>query len=154
MKNLWKTKNVPHKNWKTIGIKDRGLDNLTLCQMCNEQHIRYEHHMWHKNYKELTVGCVCAENMAQGYDGRSAEKLVKKESNFINKGWKESDGLMSRKYKNRDIGIFKVDNKFRFIISERGQTKHFVTNGAIGDFDEKVEAQRAVWNMFIDEKWL
>jgi len=46
--------------------------------MCQTAEIRYAHSMRHAAYPEiLVVGCVCAEHMSEGYDGKAAEQPLR-----------------------------------------------------------------------------
>jgi DNA helicase II / ATP-dependent DNA helicase PcrA len=76
--NLWNKGGIPHKNWKPVGCVDLGKGNYTECGMCGRSEIRYAHEMSHINYKNLIVGCVCAEKMATGYNGTQAMSAFKK----------------------------------------------------------------------------
>ena len=58
----WRDPKVPHKGWSCFEIFDAGKPDR-VCQMCEQQQIRYVHVMKHPDYLEtLNVGCVCAGN--------------------------------------------------------------------------------------------
>ncbi|EKE08851.1 MAG: hypothetical protein ACD_16C00248G0033 [uncultured bacterium] len=58
----WKDDVTPKKNWTCQAIED--LESAdSLCQMCEREWIRYAHTMQHADYKNLTVGCICAGHM-------------------------------------------------------------------------------------------
>ena len=74
---LWTEPDVPHKGWICYGVTDRGEPSAT-CEMCQAAQIRYAHHMHHDEYADdLEVGCVCAEHMAEGYEGHEAERQLR-----------------------------------------------------------------------------
>lgn len=96
---LWDQPGVPHKGWRCIGVVDLGEDDPdytpAICEMCRRAEIRYVHTMEHDDHRNLDVGCVCAEKMAIGYDGKRAEKTLRSKAamkaRWLNrKGWKTS----------------------------------------------------------------
>jgi hypothetical protein len=61
----WRLPNVPHKGWECDFVEDLG-SPLAICEMCEEQVIRYVHHMRHPDYDgELACGCICAGHMEE-----------------------------------------------------------------------------------------
>ncbi len=78
----WSQSGVPHRGWQCIDRYDSCGDGEALhkrCQMCERQHIRYVHVMEHPGHPEqLECGCKCAENMAEGYDGKAHERALKR----------------------------------------------------------------------------
>lgn len=153
MENLWKKKGVPKKNWQIVEVIDRGINNLTVCEMCGVQHIRYEHHAHHSNYvKPLVVGCVCAENMSEAYKGKEAEALVQRRTHFLTKGWKTPDvDLLCKNYKGTYIEVFKTGNNYRFYVTDKVNIDCYFTSKYIGDFGSAESAKNAVWQLLVDE---
>ena len=120
--NLWDVKGVPHNGWKCEGVIDVGdgtssSDEIEYeqCEMCGNEKIRYVHIMKHANYfRELRVGCVCAERMSGDYENpRKAENALKnkllRKKNFLKKPWKYNPlkGSYSKKYKGTYIALVK-----------------------------------------------
>ncbi|PWT73766.1 MAG: hypothetical protein C5B60_07800 [Chloroflexi bacterium] len=69
----WCEPGFPHRGWKCICVET--LEDLQTCEMCQVAQIRYGHHMEHGDVPEtLVVGCVCAENMCEGYNGKAMER--------------------------------------------------------------------------------
>jgi|694.fasta_scaffold13431_27 hypothetical protein len=65
--NLWDQLDVPHKGWIFLDVIDTETAEAT-CEMCGNERIRYVHMMAHADYAaRLSVGCVCAEKMADDY---------------------------------------------------------------------------------------
>ena len=65
------------------------------CEMCGNECVRYVHVMEHPDHPEqLEVGCVCAEKMAAGYDGKDVERglknRAKRRANWPRNGWRLS----------------------------------------------------------------
>jgi hypothetical protein len=90
----WSEPGVPHRGWTCIGVEDLE-DDLMTCEMCEFATIRYAHSMMHPEYaNELLVGCICAENMEQGYAAREAEKrlrnLASVRQRWLLRKWQES----------------------------------------------------------------
>lgn len=122
--NRWNTPGIPHKDWTCIEVEDLE-DAVHTCEMCGQESIRYVHHMWHDASPNLKVGCVCAEKMAQGYDGKAAEARVRNRASrrktFVNSGWKRSKNGNFYRKKNGSLvvvgegqyGVFaSVDKRF------------------------------------------
>jgi len=68
----WKIPGVPHKGWTCVETRDVRADDpttdLSTCEMCEVQKIRYVHRMQHSDTPQmLDVGCVCAEKMEDDY---------------------------------------------------------------------------------------
>jgi len=111
---------VPHAGWTCCGIEDiqeEGGSDLETCQMCQIQLIRFVHIMSHQNYPELLrVGCVCAEHMAEDYDGRAAEKKTRDRSR------RRHTYLQERRWHPSKAGnsiYYKSNDKFVVIVWER-----------------------------------
>lgn len=76
--NLWDQPDVPHKGWIFLDVIDTETAEAT-CEMCGNERIRYVHIMSHADYAErLSVGCVCAEKMADDYvNPRRRERVLR-----------------------------------------------------------------------------
>lgn len=62
----WNKPGIPHKGWTHKSVKD--LNHATgECGMCDKQSIRYLHTVSHDEWKDLQVGCDCAEKMCEDY---------------------------------------------------------------------------------------
>jgi len=92
---LWDQPGVPHKGWRCIDADDLG-ETSGVCGMCGREEIRYVHVMEHPEYPEhLEVGCVCAEKMANDYEGpRQREARLKnkaaRRSRWLTRKWRVS----------------------------------------------------------------
>lgn len=62
----WKDEVTPKRGWTCSSVEDRGAGNLTICEMCEREHIRFVHTMDHPGVAGLDVGCICAAYM-DGY---------------------------------------------------------------------------------------
>jgi hypothetical protein len=103
----WTTPGVPHKGWVWLGVEDVGEPEHT-CEMCGQEGIRFVHTVSHAEYRDLEVGCVCAEKMCLDYDRprRHETKLRNREaarvrwlgrfSNVSSNGnfWMKEDGRL------------------------------------------------------------
>lgn len=92
--NLWKRDDVPHSGWSCVDVVDLG-EPIGICQMCGSQIIRYAHQMEHPDYRNLSVGCICAGKMEGDIaNARRRESEFKKKQtrrkNFFQKDWKRS----------------------------------------------------------------
>ncbi len=90
----WSEPGVPHRGWECVGVDDLEEDLMT-CEMCEFATIRYAHHMTHPDYPEgLAVGCICAENMQEGYAAREAERPLRNRAaareRWLLRKWRES----------------------------------------------------------------
>ena len=91
----WSDPNMPHKGWTCEGVDDLG-EPSEICQMCESQEIRYVHYMAHPDYpKELVVGCVCAENMAEDYTNpqlreKKLKSLARRRRSWAQRQWRTS----------------------------------------------------------------
>jgi hypothetical protein len=107
---LWRVEGAPHKGWHSMDVIDLEDDKIT-CQMCQTTEVRYAHYMTHPDRPDLLlqVGCVCAERMSEGYDGKGAEKRLRarrrRRARWDTVNWRESKAGNSLYYKTRD-GIF------------------------------------------------
>jgi hypothetical protein len=92
----WSQPGVPHKGWTCIDVYDVG-EPSHLCEMCEEQLVRYVHVMEHPDHSEaLDVGCVCAGNMEQDPVGaRKRETRLKsrqrQRGQWLDKPWRVSE---------------------------------------------------------------
>lgn len=126
--NLWKRDDVPHSGWKCVGVEDLGTP-VGICEMCGYQIIRYAHHMEHPDYRNLSVGCVCAGKMEGDVEGakQRENEFKNKQSrrvNFFKRKWKRSkkgneylkiDGHIIVLYhvsKPRESWKISIDNEF------------------------------------------
>ena len=125
---LWKRDDVPHSGWKCVGVEDLGTP-VGICEMCGYQIIRYAHHMEHPDYRNLSVGCVCAGKMEGDVEGakQRENEFKNKQSrrvNFFKRKWKRSkkgneylkiDGHIIVLYhvsKPRESWKISIDNEF------------------------------------------
>lgn len=78
IRGKWAQRGVPKKRWTCNDVVDHGND-MQVCEMCEEQQIRFAHVMSHPEYDgQLHVGCVCAGNMSEDLGGaRRREATVK-----------------------------------------------------------------------------
>jgi hypothetical protein len=95
----WSQTGVPHRGWSCIDIYDDGEDGEELhrvCEMCETQLIRYVHVMQHPDWEgKLEVGCVCAGNMEEDYEGARKREAVfksrgKGRAGWLNRKWRQS----------------------------------------------------------------
>ena len=92
--NRWDIAGVPHKGWACEGVNDLE-DAVHTCEMCGKESIRFVHVMQHADYAgRLQVGCICAEKMADGYDGKRAQRRVSdratRKAKCVDSVWKVS----------------------------------------------------------------
>ena len=130
--NLWKREDVPHSDWKCVGVSDIGAPEA-ICEMCGYQIIRYVHHMEHPNYRNLSVGCICAGKMEGDIEGakRREAELKKRQSrrmSFFRRKWRRSkkgneylkiDGHIVVLYSTLKSGKgwrYSIDNQFYNVI--------------------------------------
>lgn len=67
----WSDPGVPHKGWECISMDDLGdnPDDWAVCEMCEEQNIRYVHTMVHPEYPDrMGCGSICAGHMEEDYE--------------------------------------------------------------------------------------
>ena len=110
--NLWNNPNCPKSGWECTGITDLGAPN-GFCQMCQNQIIRYVHHMSHPDWHgSVGAGCVCAGKMEGDSEGAAKRENEFKSRNlrletFMKKVWKKSSkNNFYIKYKNKIVTIF------------------------------------------------
>ncbi len=72
----WSDPGVPHKGWSAFAVHE-GDDLDFICEMCEEQPIHWIHIMTHPEHETLSVGNVCADNMAHDYDPKQAVQAAK-----------------------------------------------------------------------------
>ena len=83
------------QGWICVSVEDLRAPNA-VCEMCETREIRYVHHMKHTTYGEvLGVGCVCAGNMENDYEGpRRREQVLRNEEqrrrHWLSRKWKIS----------------------------------------------------------------
>lgn len=151
---LWNAPGVPHKGWICTSVEDLEQPSA-ICQMCLAAEIRYAHCMKHQDYpQKLMVGCICAEHMAEGYDGKAAEKVVRTRSRRLAAwsaaNWKESKSGSSIYRKTGDgfvVIVFWNDHSYRRPI--RGDYGYCIKRNGCeealdvdGDFYTEEEAKR------------
>ena len=110
----WIEPGVPHKGWECISWYDwcDDHDELRICEMCERQHIRYVHVMRHCDYPDdLDVGCVCAENMEQGYKSNNSRARTREG------GMRRRDG---RRKKWLSLKAWKKNHKGNWVIRKSG----------------------------------
>jgi hypothetical protein len=100
MSGLWSQPGVPHKGWRCVDVDDlrppEGDDyEHATCQMCLNEKLRFVHTMEHDEYPvKLEVGCVCAEKMAEEYDGKAREQHLRnraaRKSKWLTRKWRIS----------------------------------------------------------------
>ena len=78
----WSVAGVPHKGWECVDTYDSGEDGEELtrvCEMCEQQPIRFVHVMQHPDYPgQLECGCVCAGRIEENKIGaRLREKAMR-----------------------------------------------------------------------------
>jgi hypothetical protein len=65
----WRQGGVPHKGWTCVRIEDLEVPSH-VCEMCENQLVRYVHTMRHPEYPEvLRVGCICAGHLEEDVTG-------------------------------------------------------------------------------------
>ena len=72
---------VPHKNWQYRYVYDHLEENgdYFKCEMCGKDEVRYVHVLYHDDYGEIRVGCVCAGKMIEDYEyAKISEENYKK----------------------------------------------------------------------------
>lgn len=146
--NYWNKKNFPHKGWMNQGCED--LEEAThVCDMCGKEEIRYVHTMYHpevENY--FKVGCVCAEKMTNDYKTPKDQlKKMMKKTTWLGQHWKKDNNFDYQEksfnsiYGRATVGIFKVDNEYRYHIDDYVYGKRFTTMN---------EAKRFVYDTYKD----
>lgn len=78
---LWNKEGVPHKNWQYRYVYDHLEENgdYFKCEMCCKDEVRYVHVLYHDDYGEIRVGCVCAGKMIEDYEyAKISEENYKK----------------------------------------------------------------------------
>lgn len=148
--NLWERDDVPKTGWVCTGVTDLGAP-VGICQMCGHQIIRYVHHMYHPEFGELDVGCVCTGRMEGDVDRAKRReqdfknKQARKE-NFHNRKWKTSknnnsfikikDHLIVLYYnKNYNNWKYSIDNVF---CKEVFATKEEAVDAAFEALEDKL----------------
>ena len=85
----WSQPSVPHRGWTCVGIEDLE-EPSAVCEMCENQEIRYVHHMMHPDYPdELACGCVCAGRMEEDYEGARRRESALRASTGRKRRWLE-----------------------------------------------------------------
>ena len=116
MHRKWSRPGVPHRGWTCVDVDDLG-EPSAICEMCEQQEIRYVHHMQHPGYAgELEVGCVCAGRMEEDYERprkreRNLRNAAQRRRRWLSRKWKTSG--RGNAYINTDglnITIFQNDD--------------------------------------------
>jgi hypothetical protein len=99
--DLWKVAGVPHKGWECVNVIDLKPNEWSSytpgnCKMCGNESLRYVHIMEHPHYPDsVDAGCVCAEKMCEGYDGKHRERRLanraSRKSRWLSRDWRESE---------------------------------------------------------------
>lgn len=132
MSGLWNQSGVPRKGWRCVGVEDLRPDDhadyaAATCEMCGQEQLRFVHAMEHDEYAEqLEVGCVCAEKMSEGYDGKAREaRLInraKRKAHWLGRKWRTSrKGNQFLNVDGCNVGIYPAPNypgKWRWWISD------------------------------------
>lgn len=114
----WTDPNVPNSGWVCTTIMDTG-QVLELCAMCQKEHIRYVHTMYHPDTgMTLDVGCVCAGKMsglpmeAKIREGHLKKMSSRRKNWLTHSGWKRNrkgnDQIKTKE--NYFIVVFKKQN--------------------------------------------
>lgn len=146
---------MPHKGWRAYAIDDFG-DSRIDCEMCGNREVRWVHYMTHPNYpQDLKVGCVCAENMQDNYDGKQAEKVAKRKSNWFKKWTTDCcDGVLyhHKALRGDIVKVFECNNLFYWLVERKNTDEYHGVN--IGGCKTELQAKSDVWQMYEDEGWL
>jgi hypothetical protein len=146
--NYWNKKTVPHKGWMNQGCED--LEEAThVCDMCGKEEIRYVHTMYHPEATDyFKVGCVCAEKMTNDYKTPKEQlKNMMKRTTWMSQRWSKVDmndyqeKSFNSKYGRVTVGIFKVDDKYRYHLD------NFIYATS---FSSIIEAKRFVYDTYKD----
>jgi hypothetical protein len=116
MSGLWNQPGLPHKGWRCVGVEDLRDDEdgdyePATCQMCGNESLRFVHSMEHDDYEgQVDAGCVCAEKMCEGYDGKAKEQglinRAKRKANWLKRKWRRSQkGNPFLTIEGRKVGI-------------------------------------------------
>jgi hypothetical protein len=74
---IWKIPGMPHRGWTLVDVEDLGEPDHT-CEACGKTEIRYVHTIEHPEFRNLDVGCVCAEHLTEDYvNPRRLERELK-----------------------------------------------------------------------------
>ena len=141
----WNQSGVPHKGWSCVRFEDLGEPSV-ICEMCEQQEIRYVHSMRHPDYPEvLDVGCVCAGNMEADYTSArwresNAKSIAGKLNRFMGSpNWRAT----------RNGGQRIKRDKFNIVISEKYTFGYCIMRGATKwpqwRFNTEDEAKRAAF---------
>lgn len=122
MANYWKEPGLPHAGWTWRAMED--LEEPTeICQMCNNEGIRYVHILEHPQYRGvLRVGCQCAEKLQADYVNPK-----KREANLKNKASRR-ETFMKQNWLSRGNGNYTLRYKGYVITIVRPQ----VSSGNFG----------------------
>ena len=126
----WSQAGVPKKGWICVGFEDLG-EPSAECEMCENQQIRYVHHMEHTDYSEaLDCGCVCAGKMEEDYTAAKARETdiknaARRKANWLKRKWQISQsGNHYLKTDGYHIVVFQKSDSWSGTITEvNTQTK-------------------------------
>ena len=147
MNGLFSDPGFPHKGWEEVDCEDLGAGNYEYCEACSRQEIRYVHILRHDNYpNDIRVGCVCAENLIEGYCGKEKERKARRLHNFINnKRWSINQyGNFTISYKQYTVEICPIENVYKVSICKIPVQNNKWKNGE-KEFNTLEEAKKAAF---------
>jgi hypothetical protein len=102
--------------------------DYATCEMCGKEQIRFVHTMEHDDYHSLDVGCICAGNMENDYEGAKrreakARNRAARKAKWLSRKWKRSKGNQYINAERHNLVVFphkfrpgwwkfKIDDKF------------------------------------------
>jgi hypothetical protein len=63
---IWKLPGMPRRGWTLVDVEDLG-EPVHTCEACGKTEIRYVHTIAHPAFRNLDVGCICAEHLTEDY---------------------------------------------------------------------------------------
>lgn len=121
----WAKAGVPRKGWTCTSMEDLGAPDA-VCEMCENQDIRYVHYMEHPEYPGvLGVGCVCAGHMERDYEGARKREtqyrnVAQRRSRWLARRWRTSaKGNLYLRTDGFNITLFRKDAHWSGAITER-----------------------------------
>lgn len=152
----WSLPGVPHKGWTCVDDEDLGRPRA-ICEMCEEQKIRYVHYMTHPDFDgTLAVGCICAGHMEENPQAAKArektlQNIAKRKANWLSRNWRRS--TKGNEYLNVDgmnVVVYPKGTKWAARISDR-HTDQSITSkqsystsdaAKLAAFDKMIELRR------------
>jgi hypothetical protein len=130
----WNDPAVPHKGWTCMDIEDLE-EPVGICEMCENQEVRYVHIMEHPDYPEtIRARCDCAGAMEE--DSKRAckrEQTLKNSATrrgyWLQRTWRTS--AKGNSYLNTDgfnIVIFKHSRGWTYRITDREADKSWIAS--------------------------